>query len=138
MFFCPILRTLDHNSGLLSDITLSNNLYKFYILLLNSLTNPSTNVSFIVVIKCVIYYILLELHSFMLPIVTLWSSQPSNTFIVFLTFYLLSFFMLVFLYGFLFSNINHTYLHTFLHSLLLLSTNSIVFLLLLCLAISML
>jgi len=42
------------NCGLLSDTILSSNIYNFYILSLNSLTNPYTNVSFIVATKCII------------------------------------------------------------------------------------
>jgi len=51
----------DHNNstancGPQSEITLSGNLYNFHILSLNNLTNPFTNVSFVVSTKCAIFY----------------------------------------------------------------------------------
>jgi len=43
------------NCGLLSDIILSGNLYSFYILFLNNLTNPSAKVSSVMATKCAIF-----------------------------------------------------------------------------------
>ena len=42
------------NCGSISDTTFSSNPYNFYILFLNNLANPSTDVSSIVATKCVI------------------------------------------------------------------------------------
>ena len=48
------------NCGPLSEITLSGNLYNFYILSLNNLTNSSADISSIVATKCAILDNLLQ------------------------------------------------------------------------------
>ena len=48
------------NYGSLSNTILSGNLCSFHTLPLNNLTNPSTNVSSVVVTKCVIFHNLLQ------------------------------------------------------------------------------
>ena len=115
------------NCGPLSKIILSSNLCNFHMLSLNSLTNPSADVSSIIAIKCVILDNLLYITK-----ITSFLATNSNFVMKSTVKYVHSLFSIFFLSTFLlvplfyssFFDTSHIHPHNFLHSSFLLATSN--------------